>query len=803
MATAWSALTRRQMRMINLEIDGKSVQARDGVMLIEAADEAGIPIPRFCYHKKLSIAANCRMCLVDVEKAAKPLPACATPVTEGMKVYTQSPKAIMAQKGVMEFLLINHPLDCPICDQGGECELQDLAMGYGASGSRYQEKKRVVKDKDIGPLIMTDMTRCIHCTRCVRFGQEIAGLMELGVTGRGEHMEIGTYIEKAMVSELSGNVIDLCPVGALTSKPFRYTARAWEMAQRETIAPHDSVGSNLYLHVRDNKVMRVVPRENEEINEVWISDRDRFSYQGLNSPDRLQVPMIKRQGVWEETDWNTALQAVVKGLRGVIQSHGAGHAGALISPSATLEEMYLLQRLMRGLGANNIDHRLRQADFNGQEWAPMFPSLGASIAELQQLEAALLIGSNVRSEQPILAHRLRQATQWNNAHVMFINPVDYDFAFPVAEKIITDPAGMARALAGIAKALLETSGQHIPTEFAKLLATVQPGPTERTIAQQLKTAQAAVLLGNLAQAHPQFSTLNALASWIAELSGARFGYLPEAANSVGGWIAGALPHREAAGKAVAAPGLDAHAMLTKGLKAYVLFGIEAEFDSADPAAALKSLNNAEFVVALSAFNSKTMQDYADVLLPIGAFAETSGTFVNAEGRWQSFAGAVSPVGEARPGWKVLRVLGNLFAVNGFDYLSSEEVCDEVRSLIDQSGRQAPAGCWAPAELPHSTDGLTRIADVPMYAMDGLVRRAQGLQETSEAQDTTLRINAASARLVGLSAGQFAQARQGEAHALLAVVIDERVAGGCVLIAAALPKSAGLGPAFGPITVERA
>lgn len=788
--------------MINLEIDGKAVEARDGVMLIEAADEAGIPIPRFCYHKKLSIAANCRMCLVDVEKAAKPLPACATPVTEGMKVYTQSPKAIMAQKGVMEFLLINHPLDCPICDQGGECELQDLAMGYGASGSRYQEKKRVVKDKDIGPLIMTDMTRCIHCTRCIRFGQEIAGLMELGATGRGEHMEIGTYIEKAMVSELSGNVIDLCPVGALTSKPFRYTARAWEMAQRETIAPHDSVGSNLYLHVRDNKVMRVVPRENEEINEVWISDRDRFSYQGLNSPDRLQVPMIKRQGAWEETDWNTALQAVVKGLRGVIQSDGVEQIGALISPSATLEEMYLLQRLMRGLSVSNIDHRLRQSDFSDQEWAPVFPSLGASIAELQQLDAALLIGSNVRSEQPIIAHRLRQATQWNSARLMFINPVDYDFAFPVAEKIITDPAGMVRALAGIAKALLETSGQHIPAEFAKLLATVHPTPTERSIAQQLKNAQAAVLLGNLAQAHPQFSMLNALASRIAELSGARFGHLPEAANSAGGWIAGALPHREAAGKAVAASGLDAHAMLTKGLKAYVLFGIEAEYDSANPAAALKSLHNAEFVVALSAFNSKTMEDYADVLLPIGAFAETSGTFVNAEGRWQSFAGAVSPVGEARPGWKVLRVLGNLFAVNGFDYLSSEEVRDEVRSLIDQSGSQTPAGS-SPAELPLSTDALTRIADVPMYAMDGLVRRAQGLQETGESQDATLRINAASARRAGLSAGQFAQARQGEARALLAVEIDERVADGCVLIAAALPKSAGLGPAFGPITVERA
>ncbi|MEO6696994.1 MAG: NADH-quinone oxidoreductase subunit NuoG, partial [Gammaproteobacteria bacterium] len=757
-----------------------------------------------CYHKKLSIAANCRMCLVDVEKAAKPLPACATPVTEGMKVYTQSTKAIMAQKGVMEFLLINHPLDCPICDQGGECELQDLAMGYGASGSRYQEKKRVVKDKNIGPLIMTDMTRCIHCTRCIRFGQEIAGLMELGATGRGEHMEIGTYIEKAMVSELSGNVIDLCPVGALTSKPFRYTARAWEMAQRETIAPHDSVGSNLYLHVRGNKVMRVVPRENEEINEVWISDRDRFSYQGLNIPDRLKVPMLKRHGMWEETDWNTALQAVVKGLRDVIQSHGAEQIGALVSPSATLEEMYLLQRLMRGLGVNNIDNRLRQSDFNGQMQAPPFPSLGIAIAGLQQLDAVLLIGSNVRREQPIIAHRLRQATQSNDARMMVINSVDYDFAFPVAEKIITGPTQMVRALAGIAKALLEEGTQHVPAEFAKLLATVQPAPAERAMAQRLKTAQsAAVLLGNIAQAHPQFSMLNAWAGLIAELSGARFGHLPEAANSVGGWIAGAIPHREAAGKTVAAPGLDSHAMLTKGLKAYVLFGIEPEYDTADPAAALKSLNNAEFVVAVSAFNTKTMQNHADVLLPIGAYAETSGTFVNAEGRWQSFAGAVSPAGEARPGWKVVRVLGNLFAVKGFDYLSSEEVRDEIRSLVDQAGQQIPVGRWAPTELPGNTDGLMRIADVPMYAVDALVRRAQGLQETDEAQDAALRINSATARLAGLSAGQFAQARQGEARAVLAVEIDDRVADGCVLISAALPKSAGLGPAFGPITVERA
>ena len=790
--------------MINLEIDGKAVEARDGVMLIEAADEAGIPIPRFCYHKKLSIAANCRMCLVDVEKAAKPLPACATPVTEGMKVYTQSPKAIMAQKGVMEFLLINHPLDCPICDQGGECELQDLAMGYGASGSRYQEKKRVVKDKDIGPLIMTDMTRCIHCTRCIRFGQEIAGLMELGATGRGEHMEIGTYIEKAMVSELSGNVIDLCPVGALTSKPFRYTARAWEMVQRETIAPHDSVGSNLHLHIRDNKVMRVVPRENEAINEVWISDRDRFSYQGLDSPGRLQTPMLKRQGQWQETDWNTALQTVMERLKGVVQNSGAQQLGALISPTATLEEMYLLQRLMRGLGVNNIDHRLRQSDFSDQMFAPLSPSLGMAITDLQQQDAVLLVGSNVRQEQPILAHRLRQATQSNNAQIMAINAMDHDFAFPVAHKIITDPAGMVHALAGIAKGLLEASGQHVPAEFAQLLATVHPDPAEQAVAQQLKAAgQAAILLGNSAQAHPQFAALSALASLIAELSGARLGYLPEAANSVGGWIAGALPHREAAGKAAATPGLDAQAMLAKGLKAYVLFGIEPEYDCANPAAALKSLQDAEFVVALSAFSGQRMQEYADVLLPIGAFTETSGSFVNAEGRWQSFTGAVPPPGEARPGWKVLRVLGNLFDVQGFDYLSSEEVRDELRRLLDPSGEQKTAARWTGAGLPQRITELMRITEVPMYSGDALVRRAHSLQQAGEAQDAALRVNSATAAKFGLAAGQFVQARQDEAHALLPVEIDERVADGCALIAASLPRSASLGPSFGPLAVTRA
>lgn len=791
--------------MIDIEINGIPIKARDGAMVIEAADEAGIPIPRFCYHKKLSVAANCRMCLVEVEKAAKPLPACSTPATEGMRVYTQSPKAIMAQKGVMEFLLINHPLDCPICDQGGECELQDVAMGYGRDVSRYQEKKRVVKDKDLGPLISTDMTRCIHCTRCVRFGIEIAGVMELGATGRGEHMEIGTYIEKSMVSEMSGNVIDLCPVGALTSKPFRYTARPWEMVSREAIAPHDSIGSHLHLHVRDKRVMRVVPREMEEINEVWLSDRDRYSYEGLNSAERLQAPLIKQNGVWQEVDWKTALDFTVQGLNKIIGTQGAAQIGALVSPSATLEELYLLQKLLRGVGCANIDHRLRQSDFSAQDDMPLYPSLGLAIEDVEYLDAALLIGSHVRKEQPIVAHRLRKAAM-RGAAVMFINAVDYDIHFKVQEKLIVHPADTVAALAGVVKALMQRPGAAVIPGLSDWLQAIQPDATQQAMAQHLARARrAAVLLGNTAVMHPQFAVLERLVDALAQLSGARLGYLPEAANSAGAWLAGALPQRGPAGASVDHAGLHARAMLETPLQGYVLMGVEPEFDAAYPASAMKALKAAQFVVSLSAFGSQTMQDYADVLLPVAAFAETSGTFVNLEGRWQSFAGAVPPPGEARPAWKVLRVLGNLFNVPGFDYISSDQVRDELRQAVDDVTAAATAQTHA-ASIPAAPlptpprQGLTRITDVPPYALDGLVRRAPALQQTPDAGRAVLYVNEALAARLGLS--DEAVVQQGNAQVILHVVVDAGIPDDCVRIPAGLSGTERLEPPFGPVEVRK-
>ena len=577
--------------MVNIQIDGKPIKAKQGAMIIEAADEVGIPIARFCYHKKLSVAANCRMCLVEVDKAAKPLPACATPVTEGMKVHTKSPRALDAQRGTMEFLLINHPLDCPICDQGGECELQDVALGYGGDKSRYLENKRVVKDKDLGPLISTDMTRCIHCTRCVRFGDEIAGLKELGATGRGEHMEIGTYVTRAVSSEMSGNVIDLCPVGALTSKPFRYTARPWELNSVAGVAPHDCVGSNIYLHLRRGEVMRVLPRENEDINETWISDRDRFSYEGLHSDQRLHSPMIKRDGQWQETDWETALEATVAGFKQVLSTQGASQLGALVSPSATLEEMYLSQRLLRGLGSANVDHRLRQLDFSDQHLVSAYPWLGMSIADLQQLDGVLLVGANIRKDQPIIGHRVRKAAM-AGAKVGVINSVDHEFRFPVAAKVITSPAGMERALAGVVKVLVEGNNSLSPA-MTKLLADVKPDNQSRGIANLLRQGgKTAVLLGNQAAAHPAAAKLRALAAMISELSESTLSFVSEGANSAGAWLVGAVPHREAGGVGAARSGLDARAMLEAGLKAYMLVGVEPELDCADSAVALHALRQA-------------------------------------------------------------------------------------------------------------------------------------------------------------------------------------------------------------------
>ena len=715
--------------LVNLEVDGVAVTGRKGQMIIQVTDQTASYVPRFCYHEKLKIAANCRMCLVEVEKAPKPMPACATPIAEGMKVFTKSPKAIAAQKATMEFLLINHPLDCPICDQGGECELQDLAMGFGRDAARFAERKRVVKDKNLGPLVSTDMTRCIHCTRCVRFTAEVAGLQELGTTGRGENTQIGTWIERSVDHELSGNIIDLCPVGALNSKPFRYQGRAWEMTERALVSPHDAVGSNLNAHVRRGRLMRVVPRPNESINESWISDRDRFSYEGIYAPDRLETPLVRRNGTLEPTDWQSALEAAAQGLKGTIAAHGAAALGVLALPGATLEEHWLLARLGRALGVANLDHRLRRVDFRDQDADPVFNGLGMPLGEVDQLDAILVIGSDLRSEAPLLAHRVRKAAVRNRARVAFVNPAELEHLFPVAAARAVSAQAMGAELLAIGRALAESANRPLPPGLAGAAA---PSPQQAALASALAGAgpKRLVLLGGLAERHPAFSDLRAAAAAIAELLGATLGYLPDGANAAGAALAGLLPHRAEGGRE-AARGRDAAAMLSGGLKGYVLHGgIEPGLDT-NAADADASLGRAEFVLALTPYAPESVRRVAHVMLPIGTFAETSGTFVNLEGRWQSFAGAANPVGEARPGWKVLRVLGNLLDLPGFEYESSEAVREELKARLGAGASQPAAtayrGGWRPAG---SLPGV--LGEVPLYQTDPVVRRAPALQATRAA-----------------------------------------------------------------------
>src|SRR5215469_8142258 len=640
--------------LVNIEIDGIPVKAKKGDMVIRATDAHGVYVPRFCYHEKLTVAANCRMCLVEVEKAPKPLPACATPITDGMKVFTRSPRAIDAQRATMEFLLINHPLDCPICDQGGECELQDLAMGFGRDVSRYNEGKRAVEDESLGPLIATDMTRCIQCTRCIRFTQEIAGIQELGMVGRGENMTVRTYLESTVNHELSGNVIDLCPVGALVSKPFRFTARAWEMGSVPLISPHDAVGSNLFGHVLRGRLMRVVPRENEAINEIWIADRDRFSYEGVYSPDRLHRPLLRRGAEWVESDWEPALMLAAEGLK-----DRAASVGILASNSSTLEELYLAARLARGLKSNNIDHRLRQRDFRDQTADPAFPGLGLRIAEVDALNSLLVIGSNLRREAPILAHRVRKAARRGGA-VAMLNPARFPYLFPVSAYLTSAPDAMVADLAAIVAAAAAAVGKPVPAQLAAAVNRAEVTAEHRAVAQALLAGEKrAVWLGALAARHPAFADLRALAAALAQITAATLGRIAEGGNAAGAYLAGAVPHRAAGMKALAAPGLNAREMLSAPLRAYVLFGGVEPSGDTQYAEALRNLAQAELVVAITPYASEELKRLAHVLLPMGTFAETSGTFVNCEGIWQSQAGAALPVGEARPGWKVLRVLGNV------------------------------------------------------------------------------------------------------------------------------------------------
>jgi len=784
---------------VKIEVNGEPLEARKGAMLIEVTDAAGIKIPRFCYHPKLSIAANCRMCLVEVERAPKPLPACATPVMDGMKVWTQSAKALEAQQGTMEFLLINHPLDCPICDQGGECELQDMSMGYGNSDSRFIERKRAVADKDLGPLIATGMDRCIHCTRCVRFGEEIAGLRELGATGRGEHVEIGTYIQQNLASELSGNVIDICPVGALMAKPSYNAGRSWEYIQHPAVSLHDSVGSNLYIHTIRGKVMRVVPRDNEDVNEVWLSDRDRFSYQGIYAADRALRPWLKNGG---DSEWSEALAVASERLKAIIDQHGPEAVGVLISPNASVEEMYLAQKLARGLGIANIDHRLRQGDFSDDAAAPVFPWLGQSLTELEDNDAILLIGSNVRMEQPLIGHRIRKAAL-KGAQVMFINPRQFDFRFPVTVNMSVDPDAMVQVLASVAKALNKTRKTAIPDNLKNFLSKAKVTEQTQAIADRLHDAKIrTLLLGNLAAAHPAYSTLRALAGFIAQLCSSTLGYLPEASNSVGGWLTGALPQRDPGGQASAKTGLNARTMLEQPRKGYLLVGgIEAELDCWDSVAAMHAVQQADCVIALTPY-SGNLQQYADVILPTAGFAETSGTWVNAEGRWQSVQGACKPVGEARPGWKVLRVLGNSLQLDGFDYLDSQQVLAELRQICQDV--QPDNQTVFDGELAAETGvELWRLADVPIYAADALVRRAESLQKTPLAQTAQIRINSQTAQKLGLHNAAQAKAKQRNGEFVLPLVLDDSIPDACAWIAAGLTATAQLGPLFGPIELSAA
>ena len=822
--------TNTQDDMVTITVDGQEMQAPKGAMLIEVTDEKNIKVPRFCYHKKLAVAANCRMCLVEVEKAPKPLPACATPVMDGMVVHTHSQYAKDAQKSVMEFLLINHPLDCPICDQGGECELQDVAVAYGQSVSEYSETKRVVLDKNIGPLIATELTRCIHCTRCVRFGREIAGIRELGMTGRGENALISTFIDECINSEMSGNSVDVCPVGALTAKPSRFKGRAWEMVQHKTIAPHDCIGSNLSVHTLRGEIVRVVPCENESINEVWISDRDRFSYEGVESDDRLTTPMIKRSGMWKAASWDEALQLVADKFKSIAdekvkqieaatkeeeaEEDSADDAeaiepvntemAALVSANATLEEQYLTQKLMRVLGSGNVDFRLRQSDFSDQDAAPVMPWLGQSIEQLEKLDAALLIGSNVRKEQPIANLRLRKATVNNDAKISFITPRIYDFNYDVANNIAVAQQNMVAELAAVAAAVYQLSGSSAPANLSGAIGSAQVSDAHKAIAKQLMDAESAtVLLGNIADMHPQLSALRALAEAIAKETNSAFGYLTDGCNAAGAWLAGAVPHRGAGGATEdVVAGKNISELTREKLAACLLLNIEPDTDAADANALMAMLDATDFIVSISAYNSASVKQVADVMLPAANFMETSGTYVNAEGFWQSFKGVLEPRGDARPAWKILRVLGNLAGVDGFEHMSSDEVKAEVRSHCESI--ELSNVLDSSVAIDANVDaGLHRSSDVPMYSTDAIVRRATSLQQTVDAQTMCVRLNSVEAERLGVAEETTVTVKQGGNSASMLLVIDDTIPDSSAWIPLAVQGNEVLGSAYGVVAIEGA
>ena len=767
--------------LVSIEVDGNAMQVPQGSMIIEATDKAGITVPRFCYHRKLSVAANCRMCLVDVEMGGrpspKPLPACATPVAAGMKVLTRSDKALKAQRNTMEFLLINHPLDCPICDQGGECELQDVSLGYGRSVSRFTERKRSVADEDLGPLIATDMTRCIQCTRCVRFMDEIAGTCELGGMSRGDRLEIGTYIGKTLDSELSGNIIDICPVGALTNKVSRFKARAWELVARPAIAYHDALGSNQWLHIHRGEVLRTVPRDNESVNQCWLSDRDRYSHQGLYAADRVSAPLLKRNGQWIQSNWDDALQAAIEALKAV----PGAELGLLAHAATSNEEGELLVRLARGLGSAHLDHRLRQLDFAD---AAVAQSFQMPVEAMQQARAVLLVGSDLRHEMPLLNHRLRQA-QRHGAAIFAINPAAFTVNYELAGATVVAPARLLDALLSGAKAA-SADGVDVPAPLAEAVARASTDATAQAIFARLKDSEPAlIVLGELAVTHPQASWLRAVAGFIATAAGTALNELPVGANAVGLARSGVLPGPE---------GLDARAMLAQPRKAYLLYGVEPPYDFADAATAMHSLLGAEHVVAFAAFANDALKQIAEVILPIALVPEMDATLVNVDGRVQTTVAGAGAPGESRAGWKVLRALGGQLQLPGFEFDDLAELRSTLSAQAVGNGQGLSAGVNASAD-----DGLVRLASWPPYRSDAVVRRAAGLAAHPLNRAAAVRLNPRDAARLALAEGDTAMV---DGSASLPVVLDAGVAAGSAWIEAAHADTATLPPYGAAMTVSK-
>ncbi len=782
--------------MATIEIDGKTFEVENGKMIIEVADEAGIHIPRFCYHKKLSVAANCRMCLVEIENSKKTVPACATPVNQGMKVFTQSAAALKSQKAVMEFLLINHPLDCPICDQGGECELQDVSMGYGESEGEYDETKRSVDDKSLGTLIATEMTRCIHCTRCVRFGEEIAGLREMGAPGRGEHVEIGTYVEKSLSSEISGNIIDLCPVGALTSKPYRFTARSWELTQKPGIAPHDCIGSHIYMHTRRGKLMRVVPKEMESINETWISDRDRFSYTASYNDNRLAQPMLKQNGKWKAVDWSSALNYVASKLGEVLAKDGPESMAAFASPSSTTEELFVLQKWMRALKVNNLDFRLRQTDFSADKFKQSGIKNTMNYADIEQQNGILLLGTHVQREVPLAMAKIRKAFL-NGAKVASINVADYDFSVPTEVSLIAHPLEFEQHIIALMQALkIKLEGKLL--EWSE---SIKVHSQHKDIAKLLKSEKAVIITGSIFENHPRYAVLRHCLEQITTHSGIQWIHLSVGSNTQGAWAAGFVPHMQAAGSESEEVGLNVHQALASKLKAFILHQVDPDLDFDDAVAANKALSQAEFVVAVTPFKTTSLLENADVLLPMALSFETSGTYVNVDNSWQTFEGAAQPFDAARPAWKIYRVLANLSHCEGFDYVSSDEILSELKILMNVEPRLNKNTYQLPAQMAEITNDVYRMGEVALYGSDIVVRHALPLQNAASADQIQVRIHPTLAKELGI--GEKVTVTSGKNKLTLPVIFDNSLQEKVVVIPSACQETMALGSSFTTVTLKPA